>query len=258
MLLKYFLIAAFGFYTSGVMAWGNEGHKTIALIAEATLTPHAEAQVKTLLALEGHKSLGEIASWADEIKGQEPGLVHHTVRIPFDADDYNPKRDCSGKGKCVVFGIEHFKGVLSDKNMSPANKLRALKFVVHFVGDVHQPLHAISGIGRMPVQIGRHDYTLHKVWDTIAIRRMKTTPAELARQLLANHDQVQQLTPVDWAMESHEIAKRYIFGGDKQRADIRHQMLLPKDYIQHISPILRQRLAEAGLRLGAVLNDVFK
>lgn len=258
MLLKYLFVATFGFYASGILAWGNEGHKTVALIAEATLSPVARAKVKSLLALEGHNNLGEVASWADEIKRSESGLVRHTVRIPFQADDYDPKRDCRGKGKCVVFGIEHYQQVLSQKDASSFDRLRALKFVVHFVGDVHQPLHAIAGIGRMPVQLGRRHYTLHKVWDTIAIRRMKTSSQELASHLLEHHDQVRQLTPVDWALESHDIAKRFIFSSDEQFAGTRSLIGLPNDYAQQISPVVRQRLVAAGLRLGVLLNKAFE
>lgn len=256
--LKTLLAATFSLYASGVMAWGNEGHQTVALIAEATLTPAARAQVKSILALEGDTSLAQVASWADEIKNNEPGLVSHAVRIPFDADNYDPKRDCSGRGKCVVYGIEHFEEELKQPDTSPAEQLRALKFLVHFVGDVHQPLHAIQETGGMQAQVGKRQYALHKIWDTIAIRAMKTPPPELARQLLATHAQVPQLTPEDWAVESHDIAKRYIYSGNKQRADLKAQMAMPQDYLGQISPTIKERLTAAGIRLGRLLNDIYK
>jgi hypothetical protein len=87
---------------------------------------------------------------------------------------------------------------------------------------------------------------------------MKTPPPELARQLLATHAQVPQLTPEDWAVESHDIAKRYIYSGNKQRADLKAQMAMPRNYLDQTSPIIKDRLTAAGIRLGRVLNDIYR
>jgi hypothetical protein len=242
-------------HTSNVLAWGNEGHKTVALIAESRLDASAKAEVRQLLALEGATNLGDIASWADEIKGTEPGLISHAVRIPFDATAYDPKRDCGRKHKCVVYGIEKFENILGQKEAPPTDRLRALKFLVHYVGDIHQPLHAIKETGGMKVQLGNRQYTLHKVWDTISVRSLKMPPAELASALLADHPTVLQRTPEDWAMESHEIAKDYIYGDNKQLADSTSMLNLPKAYLKDISPVVKTRLTDAGLRLGTLLNQ---
>jgi hypothetical protein len=226
------------------------------MIAESRLDPVAKAEIRQLLALEGATSLADIASWADQIRGTEPGLISHAVRIPFDATSYEPKRDCDRKGKCVVYGIERFEATLGQKDAPAADRLRALKFVVHYVGDIHQPLHAIKETGGMTVQLGKREYTLHKIWDTISVRSLKMPPAELAASLLADNPNVAQGTPEQWAMESHEIARSFIYGGNMQRADSKSMMTLPKNYLKDISPVVKTRLTDAGLRLGTLLNQV--
>jgi hypothetical protein len=254
--IKLIAFAFLAAHSSNVLAWGVEGHKTIALIAESRLDAVAEADVRQLLALEGVTSLGEVASWADQIKGTEPGLFSHAVRIPFDATAYDPKRDCGRKGKCVVYGIERFETILGQKDAPPADRLRALKFLVHYVGDIHQPLHAIKETGGVKVQIGKREYTLHKVWDTISVRSLKMPPAELASSLLAGNPKVLQRKPEDWAMESHDIAKDYVYSDNQQLADSTTMMTLPKSYLKDISPVVKIRLTDAGLRLGTLLNQV--
>jgi hypothetical protein len=239
------------------MGWGIEGHQTVALIAESRLDSVAQTEVRQLLALEGASSLADVASWADQIRGTEQGLISHAVRIPFDATGYDPERDCGRKGKCVVFGIEQFETILGQKDAPAADRLRALKFVVHYVGDIHQPLHSIKETGSVLVQLGKRDFSLHKVWDTISVRSLKMPPAELATYLLSDSPTVAQLTPEEWAMESHEIARTYIYGGDIQRADSTLKMTLPRRYLRDITPIVKVRLTDAGLRLGTLLNQVF-
>lgn len=252
--IKLIALTFLSLHASSVLAWGIEGHKTVALIAESRLDAVAQSEVRQLLALEGASSLADVASWADQIKGTEPGLISHAVRIPFDATAYDPKRDCGRKGKCIVYGIERYEAILGQKDAPAADRLRALKFVVHYVGDIHQPLHAIKETGGVKVQLGKREYTLHKVWDTISVRSLKMSPPEMASYLLAGNPTVPQRTPEEWAMESHEIARTYIYGDDIQRADSTMKMALPKRYLKDISPVVKNRLTDAGLRLGTLLN----
>ncbi|MBD0679820.1 hypothetical protein CGA21_14305 [Pseudomonas sp. PSB11] len=254
--IKFIALTFLSLHASSVLAWGIDGHKTVALIAESRLDAVAQSEVRQLLALEGGSSLADVASWADQIKGTEPGLISHAVRIPFNATAFDLERDCGRKGKCIVYGIERYEAILGQKDAPAADRLRALKFVVHYVGDIHQPLHAIKETGGGKVQLGKRDYTLHKVWDTISVRSLKMPPAGLASYLLAGNPTVSQRTPEEWAMESHEIAKNYIYGGDILRADSTMKMALPKRYLKDISPVVKTRLTDAGLRLGNLLNRV--
>ena len=257
-LAKALIFLAGAAFSTLVLAWGDEGHRTIALIAQAELNPVARAEVQQLLALEGPESLADIASWADQIRGSEPGLISHAVRIPFNATQYDPDRDCSRKGRCVVLGIENSSTTLADVNAPANERLRALKFLVHFVGDIHQPLHAIKQTGQMQAQWGNHTWTLHKIWDTILVRSLKRSPAELARDLLSDpaYAHVQQGTPEQWAMESHDIARNFIYHNDKSMAKSKDSLTLPDNYQQDAAPLVKQQLAHAGIRLGRRLNQL--
>lgn len=253
--LTFFAAAAF---STLVLAWGNEGHQTIALIAEAELNPTTRAEIQQLLALEGPQTMADTASWADQIRGSEPGLVSHAVRIPFNVTQYDAERDCSRKGRCVVLGIESSSATLADVDAPAQERLRALKFLIHFVGDIHQPLHAIKQTGQMQAQWGKRTWTLHKIWDTILVRSLKSPPAELARDLLRDpaYAHVQQGSPAEWAMESHDIARHFIYHDDKSFARTKESLTLPDDYQQQAAPIVKERLAFAGIRLGRLLNQL--
>ena len=127
---------------SRTFAWGSEGHSIVAEIAEQHLEPGTTKQVRDLLALENSTSLADVANWADHIRRQRPETASwHFVDIPITAPFYDPARDCAG-GNCVVAKIEQFAKELHDTSPPPGERLEALKFLVHFAGDVHQPLHA--------------------------------------------------------------------------------------------------------------------
>lgn len=242
--------------SSSVWAWGGGGHETIARIAEARLTEHAKSRVHELLALEGKSSLSQIASWADEQKAKKSNTISHAVRIPFDANGYDEKRDCSGRGRCVVFGILRAERTLANHKASASDQLVALKYLVHFVGDIHQPLHSIMETGGFPVQIQNHKFLMHKVWDTIGVRELRKTPELLAEELLSKAGDVQQLDPEAWALESHAIARDFIYIGDKAFANSKNLQHLSDDYLDKIAPVIKARLTVGGVRLANVLNTV--
>ncbi|MBV8156427.1 MAG: S1/P1 nuclease, partial [Dyella sp.] len=131
----------------GAHAWGQLGHSVVADLAQRHLSPAAEAEVERLLAPENTKSLADIASWPDEIRNQrkETGPWHY-VDIPLTESKYDPERDCP-KGDCVIDAINRFRTVLADPYKSPLERREALKFLVHFVGDLQMPLHGAENAG---------------------------------------------------------------------------------------------------------------
>src|SRR4051794_33270928 len=150
-------------------AWGPEGHAIVADIAEAHLTPAAAAQVTRLLALEDRQHLDHVASWADGIRASHRETAPwHFVDIPLDAVNYDPARDCAG-GNCVVSKISQFTAVLANGSAVDADRLNALKWVVHFVGDIHQPLHAEDhddrGGNDVRLTYFSKSTNLHSIWD---------------------------------------------------------------------------------------------
>jgi hypothetical protein len=169
---------------STLFGWGQEGHEIVASLAQTRLTKNAKNGIRSLI---GDASLASIANWADEVRPDRDETYNwHFVDIPKDASGFSDERDCflpssrhkdaaSDHQNCVVDRIELFQKVLSDSNVPRDERIEALKFLVHFVGDVHQPMHAIgeaAGGNRIAVtefgstQCGRHPCNLHGAWDT--------------------------------------------------------------------------------------------
>jgi hypothetical protein len=135
------------FLPATVLAWGGEGHQIVALIAEDRLTPEAKAGMHELLGEDVSISDAEIANWADQIRRERRNTAPwHYVDIPTTQPSYDATRD-GNDGDNVIDAIDRFEKVLADKSKPKAERAEALKFVVHFVGDVHQPLHCADRDG---------------------------------------------------------------------------------------------------------------
>jgi len=215
---------------SRALAWGGEGHRIAAEIAEQYLEPEVAEHVRELLAVENATNLAAVSTWADDIRSQRRETARwHFVNIPIHTPPgtplaYDAARDCP-QGDCVVAAIERFEGVLRDKAAPPRDRLEALKFVVHFVADVHQPLDCADdqdsgGNDERLIFLGRQT-SLHAVWDSgileaasvgdesaYALHLVQSiTPARLAEW--------RRGSPADWATESYRIA-RLIYGGSHE------------------------------------------
>jgi len=249
---------------SAMGGWGKEGHAIIAQIAWDELSPEAKTEIRTLL---GDTGLPEIASWADSVR-HEPNYKWsaplHYVNMPADADAYVHERDCPPQG-CVVSAIDRFATVLADHDKSPQERGEALMFIVHFVGDVHQPLHGgraeDRGGNSIEVTFRGEETNLHRVWDYGIIEAASDEPwPEQAKALeheITEQDRIVWLaseTPDNWiatagrwAFESHRLAEMYAYpvhSGDE----------LGQAYIDHCDPVVNVRLKEAGIRLASVLE----
>ena len=150
-LIALFLLLIFT--SSQLLAWGPKGHQIVGDIARAHLTETARRNIQRLL---GNDDLASIANWADEVRPKRPDANGwHFVDVPKDSNGFSQARDCyqpdekypSSKEdhhNCVVDRITMFKQVLANRNAPQEDRVEALKFIVHFVGDIHQPLHAIA------------------------------------------------------------------------------------------------------------------
>ncbi|HWF03935.1 MAG TPA: S1/P1 nuclease, partial [Candidatus Angelobacter sp.] len=195
------LILLTAFISLQLSAWGPKGHAIVADIAASRLTPTAKKNLQLLL---GNDSLASIASWADQVrKDHDEAYDWHFVDIPKDAPGFSEERDCfrpqdkhkdalTDHHNCVVDRIEIFEKVLADQSASQAQRLEALKWVVHFVGDLHQPLHAIDTAHggndfKLPVfgspKCGDYDCNLHWTWDTLLLEHTGYTEEEYVGRL---------------------------------------------------------------------------
>ena len=155
-------------------AWGPLGHRLVARLADDDLTPQARAAVARLLDGEADPTLAGVANWADQLRANDPDLGKrsarwHYVNIGDPGCAYDDARDCPG-GNCVVAALEEQVRILADPGRSDAERRQALKFVVHFAGDVHQPLHAghAEDRGGNDYQVNWRDKgsNLHSLWDS--------------------------------------------------------------------------------------------
>jgi hypothetical protein len=266
-IIALLLLAAF--IPSQLFAWGPKGHAIVADIASSRLTPAARKNLQLLLGADG---LASIASWADTIrKERDESYGWHFVDIPKDAPGFSEERDCfrpQDKHKnadvdhhnCVVDRIEIFQKILGDENASTADRLEALKWVVHFVGDLHQPLHAVEEARggndiKLPVfgspKCGDYDCNLHWAWDTLLLEHTGLSEegyvARLNELIAQKHLEKQAGgTAVDWANESHLQARRIL---DQKPASV------DEGYYRANIELVNEKLALAGLRLAAVLNS---
>lgn len=245
------------------MAWGPEGHSIVASLAQRQLTPAAEAEVEHLLAPEHTRQLADIASWPDQIQDDPAlgALWQQTRRqhyIDFGSSDchYVAARDCR-EGQCVVAGLQHYTRVLADRRQPDAVRLQALKFVVHFVGDEHQPLHDgyrdDKGGNAYQVQFGGRGSNLHRVWDSGLLGTRHLDWKAYADALAAEGPVSLPAEPADgdaryaaWAEASCRISR--------DRGVYPSGHVIDDRYVQAERPIAEQQLRIAGRHLAEVLN----
>jgi hypothetical protein len=242
-------------------AWGAEGHEIVAALALRELTPVARGQVARLLG--GETMMIHDANWADEIRDQRRDTgVWHYVDIPLQAPGYDRRRDCP-RGDCVVAQIDYDARLLTDRRANDGARAEALRFLIHFVADVHQPLHAADdgdrGGNDVHVSIGRERATLHKVWDVDVVQGLgfdaDGVAAALARSVTpAERKAWAKGTPAAWADEAHALARDAIYPPIAGRRSLR----LPRDYAWREAAITRMQLAKAGVRLAWLLNTTLR
>jgi hypothetical protein len=259
-LLKSLLLIA-ALAPSQALAWGAAGHEIVAAIALRELTPAAREQAARLLG--APVMMVHDASWADEIRDARPETgAWHYVDIPLWAGSYSASRDC-GDGACVVAQIGDDLRVLSDHRAPDAARAEALRFLVHFVADVHQPLHAEDnddkGGNQVHLRLGRERASLHKLWDVDVVEPLGPDPDAVADSIERDLSPGQRKdwqsgTPARWANEAHAIAREHIYPPLGGARDLR----LPRDYAFGEAPLARILLAKAGVRLAWLLNTALK
>jgi hypothetical protein len=240
-------------------AWGGHGHRVAALVAQARLTPEARAQVDALLAGEPDPTLAGVADWADDERRAETPLGKrsehwHFVNLPRGDCTYVPARDCP-RGDCLVAAIHREALALADAARPRAERARALKFLVHFVADAHQPLHAGHrddlGGNTWQLQWDGEGTNLHKVWDRVLPAWRGLGVREQADALLAlpmppDPTRRSDRRVIDWVEESCMLVDAPGFYPPQGR--------LQASYLAAQAPVADRRLRQAGERLADMIN----
>jgi hypothetical protein len=298
--------------TGSAFGWGCEGHQVVALIASQHLTQQARAAVYQLLKEHpidaslarfcqpaASDAMADVATWADDAKRGEKTGTWHYLDIPRGVEHADLMKYCAPIGEsqdgkdrpgCLLTGLQYEFDILKDQNRSSAERATALRYVIHFIGDLHQPLHTTTnddqGGNCTSVTLFEDPKraNLHGVWDYGIIghflKERNETPDQLATQL----DQRFQLKGEGWLHEKIDFGK-WIREGHHLAEKVTYDDLRPKlpvadaengpgcqaerdktaalnidinaKYAASAMPVIERQLAKAGYRLADVLNAAF-
>ncbi len=264
-------------------AWDAAGHRAVAEIAMANINPQTAARIQALLKARGQlptprcpiANLDDAATWPDCLRG-DSDRWHYTFAWHYQNEPvcrrFDIKADCPG-GNCVTAQIGRMQQILADRHQSDARRLVALAFLVHFIGDIHQPLHVGDHddhggnqvlVGHSPLPPTADDdgrpETLHWFWDTLP----EPVLADRAHPLVRVYSPAERAGVAtgnvsDWARESYDLARKLAyaraFHHDPCTGSTPHEVDVSPADVRAFLPVVRQRLLQAGLRLARVLDQ---
>ncbi len=233
--------------------WSALGHRLISRIATARLSAPARAELARLLpGLE----LTDVAVWADSIRPsrRETGPLHY-INIPIDSSFAEWRRFCPAEG-CVLEALDRYLGVLADRSRPDLERAEAVKWIVHLVGDLHQPLHVGErgdrGGNDVRVRWGDQQTNLHWIWDGAILQTAGLDENAYWDRLWPMARRADSAwsggRPADWAAESHALSRAHVYAlpADSQ---------LSGPYARENLPRAEVRLVKAGLRLARLLEE---
>ncbi|MEO2280044.1 S1/P1 nuclease [Pseudoalteromonas pernae] len=250
-------------FTNHAFAWGANGHRIIGEIAQQNLSAEAKARIMAIL---GNHSLAQVSTWADEMRSspnefwQRQSSRWHYINIdskddfllaPYKAKQH--KHDIADAYSAVLTAIE----VLSSPSSSAADQAFYLKFLIHLVGDIHQPLHvgrsADRGGNKINVEFFGKVTNLHRLWDSQLIDNQQLSYSEYVSFLCCEREQASEfkkdIDVKSWLLESHNLASA-IYTDTPER--------ISYAYVYENKAILEQQLLRGGLRLSALLNHIYQ
>ncbi|HMJ71444.1 MAG TPA: S1/P1 nuclease [Cyclobacteriaceae bacterium] len=245
LLIMVFVCQSFG--------WGPTGHRVTGMIASNHLNKKAKKKIETLL---GQESLAMVSTWMDEVRSDSTynyASDFHWVTVETGQTYEQSKKNPHGD---VIMTIERLIAELKSGKLDRMTEIQDLKFLVHLIGDMHQPLHVgccdDSGGNKVQVKWFGGNSNLHRVWDSDIIDGTKLSYTEFAQSLGTPDEgtvrRLQSGTIRDWANESMNYRKQMYDIGNGS---------LGYEYSYKNLPLVRERLLAAGVRLAGVLNDIY-
>lgn len=247
-------------FTEDLWAWGALGHRIVGKVADNHLSAKAKEEISKIIP---NQSLADVATWADIIKGDpnwDKAKPWHYVDIPdgktYDETTPDPAGD-------VITSVTEMVDILKDKNADQITKQNALKFIVHFVGDMHQPLHTgrpeDRGGNSIRVTFMNRSMNLHSVWDSGMIDFQKIGYEEYA-------DRLERMSKsVDAEYDLKEITFSQIIKENVNERDRLYNfkpsnkpVSLGEDYFKKNLPLLDERMLTGGKRLANLFNQIYK
>lgn len=238
-----------------LLGWGKTGHRVVGEIAENNLTVEVREKVRDLL--DGH-SLANASTWADEMRSNpkyDEFAKWHYINLPIDKE-YD---EIEHTQENVVMIIDRAISILKSSSTDKDTKKFYLKYLIHMVGDLHQPLHTgrEEDWGGNKIQVnfkgrkGAENWTnLHDLWDAGIIDDYKMSYTEYATKLMDSKKlDFPQGNALEWSKESHSFVPKIY--------ETTAGSYLSYDYVYEVLPIIDQRLFQAGIRLSTILNEIF-
>lgn len=257
--VRILLLAATMAAVAPAHAFGPDGHRIVADLAARQVAAGTSARIAALLAGEADASLAGVSIWADEMRELPEWrwtAPLHYVNFPRGDCRHRPERDCPG-GRCIIAAIADQAGILADTGRDPAQRSQALKFLVHFVADIHQPLHAGYADDRggntfQLFYLGQGG-NLHALWDGGLLRADRESWRARSARLSGLRPDLDIAwspgAPRGWAEASCLLIESAgIYPPRPGR--------LPRGYIEAQRPVVERQLVLAGARLAALLDAV--
>ena len=257
-LKKIFIAVFFILGIAEASAWGVTGHRVVAEIAENHLTNRAKRKLKKLI---GKQKLAYWANWPDNVRNSpewKNTSTWHYVNIPPHETKEQFIEQLKNNNKPNIYtAIQNVKGVIVDKNTPDADREIYLRFLVHFLGDMMQPMHTGReedlGGNLIKIQFFKKDTNLHALWDSGLIDNTKYSYTEYARVLdVKSKEEIQKIQSgslEDWLYESHQAANQLY-------ASVKPGENYSYDYQEQYKDLLERQLLHAGLRLAKILSEV--
>ena len=241
-------------------SWGPVGHRIVAQIAEKRL--HAQTRKRLQLLAGKGTSLASLANWADDIREERPETGRwHYINIPPDATELDLDRDCPG-ADCITVKAREFLGIVRLGLKEQQERLDALRFLIHLMGDLHQPLHVAFARDRggndIPIVFLSEESNLHKLWDSDLLGKHIKDEDVFAAQLLS------EIRPQDekrwsrghlreWTWESRQLALEAAYDGLPGE----EPKTIDDAYSRRAWEIAKEQLAKGGIRLAVIMNEVW-
>ncbi len=246
-----FLVSSF----QEIHAWGKLGHRIVGEIAERNIDSKTKKAFQELLETE---DLARASTWADEIRSEPKTWGHtfpwHYVSIPDGKSYFDQKRVKEGD---VIEALFRLEDVIRDTKLPKLERVNALRLYIHFLGDLHQPLHVgrSEDYGGNRVKLGwfKRETNLHSIWDDELIKFEELSYTEYSTWLNKFSDEEKKDwvkgTYLDWAKESQELREKVY---DTKVENLSYE------YHYNVKKIFEERLKKGGLRLAFMLNRIFK
>jgi hypothetical protein len=248
--------------SAALVSWGVTGHRSIGKIAEIHLIPQAKAAVRELI---GDTTLADVSTWADEVRGQpayrSTGPWHY-INLPLGLSRTDFETTVKGMTQENVYSaLQQQERILGSTASTRTQKVEALKYIVHFVGDLHQPMHVSreedKGGNTIQLNYDGNGTNLHALWDSKLIDHQGLTYEQMAAKYdhatPAEIKQWQNEPVMEWIWESYQASSKLYAEVDAMKS----RSIDDSYYDAHIA-IVQDRIEKAGIRLAGVLNDIFK